>query len=462
MRNVFTARVCSCAVALAAVVLLNAATGYTQEPKKAADTDTKNAEGSEMKKADESNAPKPKETQIALTNYTPKVLPGINQLLTDDFGLIKGKKIGLITNPSGILADGRQNIDALAAKPGVDLIALFGPEHGVRGQFYGGDQVDSGTDPLTGITVHSLYGETHIPKQEWLEPLDALVYDIQDTTNRSYTFYATMAKAMGAAKEAGVPFIVCDRPTPMNGNLVDGNILDPSQGTSFVGLYPIAYIYGMTPGEAASYFNKEFDIGCDLKVVKMKGWRRSMNFGETGLMWVPPSQHVPRWESALFLAITGTYGELHTLNEGVGYTLPFEMTGAPFIDPLEFANALNALHYPGVYFRPTVYKPRYGTYEGELCGGVQIHVLDESKVKPVSLSIHIMEVAQRLYSEHNPLGNESDEKLARRINMFNKVMGTNQVRKDLVAGKRAEEIIGSWQPEMNKFMKTREKYLLYK
>lgn len=390
-----------------------------------------------------------------------KVLPGIDVLITDEVGLIKGKKIGLITNPSGILADGRQNIDALVATPGVELIALFGPEHGVRGQYFAGDKVESEKDPMTGITVHSLYGATHIPKQEWLKPLDALVYDIQDTTNRSYTFYATMAKAMGAAKEAGIPFIVCDRPTPMTGDLVDGNILDPSKGTSFVGLYPIAYIYGMTTGEAASYFNKEFNIGVDLKVVKMKGWKRSMTFGDTGLMWVPPSQHVPRWESSLYMAITGTYGELHTLNEGVGFTLPFEMTGAPFINPQEFADALNAIQYPGVYFRPTVYKPRYGTYADKTIGGVQIHVLDYSKVKPVSLSIYIMEVAQRLYAKDKPLGDESDSKLKSRISMFSKVMGTDQVRNDLLAGKTAKEIIASWQPEVDAFMKTRAKYLLY-
>ncbi len=418
-------------------------------------------EGSETQMEEARETPKPVGTP-GLDGYKPAVLPGINVLLTKEIDLVKGKKIGLITNPSGILADGTQNIDALAAHPDVNLVALFGPEHGVRGQFYGGDKVDSGVDPLTNIPVYSLYGETRVPKQEWLKPLDALLYDIQDTTNRSYTFYATMAHAMGAAKEAGIPFIVLDRPTPMSGNLVDGNILDPSQGTSFVGLYPIAYIYGMTPGEAASYFNKEFDINCDLKVVKMKGWKRKMNFGDTGLMWVPPSPHVPRWDSSLFLAITGTFGELHRMNEGVGYTLPFETVAAPWINPQEFANALNDLHYPGVFFRPTMYQPRYATYADELCGGVQIHVVDYSKVKPVSLSIHIMEVLQRLYPENNPLGDPDDAQLARRIRMFKMVMGTDQVRNDLLAGKSAEEIIASWQPEVDQFMKTRKKYLLYK
>ncbi len=209
-------------------------------------------------------ATQPAGNQPQSAAFQPKVLPGINMLLTEQKDLIRGKKIGLITNPSGILADGRQNIDALAADPDVKLVALFGPEHGVRGQFYGGDSVDSGKDPMTGITVYSLYGKTSVPKQEWLKELDALVYDIQDTTNRSYTFYATMAKAMGAAKEAGIPFIVCDRPTPMSGNLVDGNILDPSKGTSMVGLYPVAYIYGMTPGETAVWLNKTLDLKADL------------------------------------------------------------------------------------------------------------------------------------------------------------------------------------------------------
>ena len=393
---------------------------------------------------------------------TPAVTPGIDRLLTDKRHLIKGKRIGLITNPTGLTADGRQNIDALVADPDIDLVALFGPEHGVRGEYFAGDLVADAVDSVTGIPMYSLYGATRRPKPEWLEGLDALVYDIVDTTNRSYTFIYTMAFAMEAARDAGIPFIVADRPAPMGGNLVDGNILDPSKGTSFVGLYPIAYIYGMTPGELARYFNTEFEIGCDLHVAGMKGWRRDMTWGQTGLLWVLPSQHVPRWETSYFLAITGIFGELHTVNEGVGFTLPFEMTGAPWIDRREFAEELNSRGLPGLFFRPHVWIPRYGSRADVKVEGVQLHITDYSKVRPVEASMHIMEVLRKLYPEHKPLGDDDDERSQGRIRMFNRVMGTDTVRLDLLAGKSAEEIIASWQPEVEEFMEKRARYLIYK
>ena len=393
---------------------------------------------------------------------TPTVVPGIDVLLTEKRDLVRGKKIGLISNPTGITADGRQNIDALFADPEIELVALFGPEHGVRGDFYAGDKVGSDTDSVTGLPVHSLYGATRRPKAEWLEGLDAIVYDILDTGNRSYTYIYSMAYAMEAARDAGIPFIVCDRPNPMGGNLVDGNILDTAKGTSFVGLYPIAYLYGMTPGELARYFNQEFNIHCDLQIVPMKNWSRDMTFDETGLLWVLPSQHVPRWESAFHLAITGTFGELHNMNEGVGFTLPFEMIGAPWIDRQEFADTLNARNLPGLHFRPHVWVPRYGTHNGEKVQGVQVHLIDHAQVRPLSTSVTIMEVLQTLYPEHHPLGNSETKADQGRISMFNKVMGTDQLRADLLAGKTAPEIIASWQPEIDAFLLKRAKYLIYK
>ncbi len=392
----------------------------------------------------------------------PAVTPGIDVLLTSRRDLVDGKRIGLVTNPTGILADGRQNIDALHADPEIELAALFGPEHGVRGHYYAGDKVSAETDPATGVPVHSLYGATRKPKPEWLADLDVLVYDILDTGNRSYTFIYTMAYAMEAARDAGIPFVVCDRPNPLGGNLVDGNILDESQGTSFVGLYPIAYLYGMTPGELARYFNTEFGIGADLYVVEMEGWRRDMTFGDTGLPWVLPSQHVPRWETAWHLAITGTIGELHTINEGVGFTLPFEMAGAPWIDRDELAAELNSRGLPGLFFRPHTWVPRYGTHSGQTVQGVQIHITDAVAVRPVSAGIHLMHALQNQYPDQLPLGDETDEKSSGRISMFNKVMGTNAVRLDLLAGKSAEEIIASWQPAVDEFMAKRAKYLLYR
>lgn len=392
----------------------------------------------------------------------PKVLAGLDVLLTEKLDLIQGKRIGLITNPTGITADGRQNVDALAAAPGVKLAALFGPEHGVRGDAYAGDSVETTTDTRTGIPLYSLYGKNHKPKPEWLAGLDMLLYDIQDTGNRSYTYIGTMARCMEAAKAAGVPFMVLDRPNPMGGELVDGNILDVTKGTSLVGLYPIAYFYGMTPGECALLFNKEFKIGCDLRVVEMKGWKRSMIFSDTGLLWVPPSQHVPRFESSYHMGVTGTIGELHTVNEGVGYTLPFETLGAPWIEAEKFAEALNARRLPGLFFRPMHYSPRYGTYSGEKCHGVQIYILDYRAVRPIAAGTHIMEVLQKMYPEKYPLGDPRDKKSAGRIRMFNKVMGTDQTRFNLLDGKSASAIIASWQPEVEKFLAQRKGYLLYK
>lgn len=396
-------------------------------------------------------------SQMSRHPVEPAVSPGIDLLVSKKRNLIEGKRIGLITNPTGITADGRQNIDLLHEDPQIDLVALFGPEHGVRGEFYAGDSVQSDVDTATGIPVHSLYGSTRRMKPEWLEGIDVLVYDILDTGNRSYTYIYTMAYAMEAARDAGIPFIVCDRPNPLGGNLVDGNILDVSKGTSFVGLYPIAYLYGMTPGELARYFNAEFEIGADLHVVEMEGWNRGMTFDDTGLLWVLPSQHVPHWQSTYFLAITGTFGELHRMNEGVGFTLPFEMVGAPWIDRQVFADTLNDREIPGLFFRPHTWVPRYGTYNGEKVQGVQIHITDYSKVRPVSASIHIMETLQKLYPEENPLGTAEG-----RIAMFNKVMGTDQIRLNLLAGKSAEEIIASWQPEMERFLEKRENYLIYR
>jgi len=402
-----------------------------------------------------------------------RVVPGIDVLLTERIDLIAGKRVGLLTNPSGITMDGRSSIDALHEAPNVNLVALFAPEHGVRGTAYGGDKVTSGTDPQSGVFVYSIYGKTNTPKVEWLKQLDVLVYDIQDTGNRSYTFYCTMANAMKAAREAGITFIVCDRPNPMSGNLVDGNILDVSKGTSLVGCFPIAYFYGMTPGELARMINEEFGVGCKLEVVKMKGWSRSMVFGQTGLLWVPPSQHVPRFETAYYMGITGTLGELHTVNEGVGYTLPFETLGAPWINGDQLADALNARNLPGLFFRPMSYMPRYATYKDQLIHGVEIHITDFSVVRPIEASVDIMEVLQKLYPEKNPLGVVQDPlpadpekakeaKAARaRVSMFNKVMGTDQVRLDILAGKSAVEVISSWQPAVKDFMAKRAKYLIY-
>lgn len=386
----------------------------------------------------------------------PVVKPGIEVLLTQKIDLVKNKRVGLITNPTGIDSNFRSSIDLLHQCKDVKLAALFGPEHGIRGDFFAGEKVTNDIDPITGVKVYSLYGGTFKPTAEMLENIDCLLYDIQDTGCRGYTFIYTMAYGMQAAKEYGKKFIVLDRPNPLGGNLVDGNILDP-QFASFVGLYPIAYSYGMTPGELALYFNKECNINCDLSVVKMDGWKRSMKYWDTGLPWIPPSMHIPRVDTPFYSAITGILGELNTVNEGVGYTLPFEVVGAPWIDAYQLADELNKRNLPGVFFRPVSYEPRYYVFSKQKCKGVQIHILDYNTVMPVSAGIHIMEAIQKLYPDKKLLAPAN----AARIDMFDKVMGTDTVRKALASGKTADEIIKSFESQLQDFMKKRSAYLLY-
>ncbi len=386
----------------------------------------------------------------------PVVQPGIEVLLNEKIDLVKGKRVGLITNPTGVDSKFRSSIDLLHQNEDVKLTALYGPEHGLRGDAFAGEKVEGGIDPVTGVKIHSVYGSTRKPTKQMLEDVDVLLYDIQDTGCRGYTYIYTMAYAMQAAKEYDKDFIVLDRPDPLGGNLVDGNILDP-KFSSFVGLYPIAYCYGMTPGELARYFNNEFDIGCDLTVVPMKGWKRSMKFWDTGLPWIPPSMHIPRVDTPFYSAITGILGELRTVNEGVGYTLPFEVVGAPWMNGTELAEELNKRNLPGVYFRALSYEPRYFHFSRKKLSGVQIHITDFDTIQPVSVGIHLMEAMHKLYPDKNILNPENSNREA----MFDKVMGTDTVRKALTAGKSAEQIISSWQPEFEKFKKKRAQYLIY-
>jgi len=384
------------------------------------------------------------------------VKPGIEVLLEKRLELIKGKTIGLITNPTGVDSKFRSTIDLLHECKECKLIALYGPEHGIRGDFYAGEEVSDGFDPVTGVRIFSLYGASYKPTKEMLKEVDVLIYDIQDTGCRGYTYIYTMSYAMEAAKENDIKFIVLDRPNPLGGDLVDGNVLDPAF-SSFIGRYPIAYVYGMTPGELAQYFNTEFNINCDLEVVKMEGWGRAMKYWDTGLAWIPPSMHIPRADTSFYSAITGILGELQTVNEGVGYTLPFEVVGAPWIDAYKLADELNNRNLQGVRFRPVVFEPRYHNFSKQKCRGIQIHILDYDKLRPVAIGIHIMEALQKFYPDKNIFAPSNKS----RAEMFDKAMGTDRVRSELVGGTSAQEIIKSWQSEIQEFMKKREKYLLY-
>ena len=391
---------------------------------------------------------------LALTkNNLHRVKLGIDVLLEKRFDLIKGKKIGLITNQTGVTSDLRSTIDVLNENPAVQLIALFGPEHGVRGDIGGGEKIQTYKDKKTGIIVYSLYGETYKPTEEMLKNIEVLLYDIQDIGSRAYTYIYTMAYAMEAARDAGILFVVLDRPNPLGGEKIAGNVLDP-KFSSFVGLYPIPYIYGMTVGELAQLFNKEFNINCKLTVVPMEGWKRNMRWKDTGLMWIPTSPHLPHAETSYFVATTGCIGELGTISIGIGYTSPFELIGTPWIDGNKLAQELNSKKLTGVYFRPTSFVPYYFKFIKEQCSGVQIHILDFDKFEPAKAQVHILTTIKKLYPERNIF----DKK---RISMFDKAFGTDEVRKKVSRGDSAESIMKDWGRQLEEFNKIRGRYLIY-
>jgi uncharacterized protein YbbC (DUF1343 family) len=387
---------------------------------------------------------------------TPEVKLGIDVLLESRLNLVKGKRVGLVTNQSGVNRFMVPTMDVMHEHPEINLTALFGPEHGIRGAATAGEKVKNYIDSHTGLMVYSLYGDARGPNEEMVKDIDILVFDIQDIGSRSYTYISTMAECMKSAAKFNIPLIILDRPNPLGGEMIDGNILDP-EWTSFIGIYPIPYCHGMTVGELALYFNTEFEINCDLAVVKMKNWKRRTLWQDTGLGWVPTSPHIPRAITCLYYPLTGNIGELHTINTGVGYTLPFELIGDPTINSYQLADELNKRMLPGVYFQPTYYKPYYHAREGEVCGGVQIVVTNQRKVMPIEVELHIIEALQKYYPDALGFGKTS----RRGFRGFDRSYGTDEIRKRFVAGDTAESIIASYQQELRDFRKDREPYLLY-
>ena len=388
------------------------------------------------------------------------VKPGIDVLRDRGFEILQGKRVGLITNPTGISSDMQSSVDILFNAPGIQLVALFSPEHGVRGDIDAGKDVNGYSDPRTGLPVYSLYGKTRRPTKEMLEGIDILVYDIQDIGVRSYTFISTMGLAMEAATENGIKFVVLDRPNPLTGNRVEGPMLDP-RFKSFIGAYPIPYIYGMTAGELAQMINGEQWLNgagkCDLTVVPMNGWKRSMWWEDTGLTWVPTSPHIPHSFTTIFSVLTGLLGELGTANQGIGYTLPFELIGAPWIDGFALSRYLNSLGLPGVIFRQISYIPFYKDTSGIRYKGVQIHITDRNKINMEQVQLAILEALLRLYPDFNIFNRAKPD----RINNFDKAVGTDEIRRSLVNQVPVDEILNRINQERALFMIKREKYLIY-
>ncbi|VDG89711.1 Uncharacterized protein conserved in bacteria [Lysinibacillus sphaericus] len=373
---------------------------------------------------------------------------GAEMLMKNEKKLLKGKRVGLITNPTGVDQNLNSVVDLLNNDPDIQLAALYGPEHGVRGDAQAGQYVDYYIDEVTGLPVYSLYGKTRKPTPEMLENIDVLVFDIQDVGTRFYTYIYTMALAMEAAQEKGIPFIVLDRPNPLGGKKVEGPVLDP-EFASFVGQYAIPLRHGMTVGELAKLFNKEFDIGSDLTVVKMKGWKRNAYFDETGLQFVMPSPNMPTLETALAYPgaalIEGT-----NVSEGRGTTKPFELIGAPFISSPELVTRLNQLDLPGVTFRAASFTPTFSKHSGKLSHGVQIHITDRNKYEPVETGLHIVKTIKDLYPEQVQL-----------TPFFDNLIGNGWIRPAIENGMTVEEMESRWKKDLREFEKVRKKYLMY-
>ena len=390
--------------------------------------------------------------------YGANVKTGIEVLREDGFKVLEGKRVGLTTNPTGVDSQLKSTIDILWEAQNVNLVALYGPEHGVRGNVHAGDHVDNEVDKKTGLKMYSLYGKTKKPNKEMMDEIDVMVYDIQDNGCRSYTYISTLGMLMEACIEHGKELVVLDRPNPLGGNKIEGCLVEDGY-ISFVSQFKIPYLYGQTPGELALYLNAtDYENKCKLTIVKMKGWKRDMTWDETGLEWIVASPHVPHGQSAVFYPVTGIFGEFGYISIGVGYTLPFEVMGAPWISADTLSEALNALNLPGVYFRPIYYKPYYSTFKGELCQGVQIHILDYEVARLSEIQFLVVQELMRLWPEKDwfELCNQ------KRFNMFDKVCGTNKIREEFGKRYQWEDIREYWYKDVENYRKASSKYYLYK
>ncbi len=405
----------------------------------------------------------------------PPVKLGVEVLFEKHLDLIRGKRVGLITNPTGVDSHLDSIIELFRAQPDVKLVSLYGPEHGVRGNAQAGQYVSFYYDEHYQLPVFSLYGQTHKPPADMLtnideymrtfdtkhegkqvetgmlQSVDVMVFDLQDVGTRVYTYIATMAYAMQACADSGIPFIVLDRPNPIGGVDMEGPILEYPKHSSFIGLYPIPLRHGMTAGELAQLFNAKFlPKKCNLTVVPMENWTRNKWCDETSLPWVLPSPNLPTLDSTTVypgqVILEGS-----NLSEGRGTTKPFETFGAPWIDGFVLSKKLNDLKLPGVQFREVWFTPTFSKFSGTNCGGCQLHVTDRNKFQSVATTLAILSVVKQTYGD----------KLELHASYFDKVMGTSSVREALERGEPAEEIIAGFQPGLAAFEKLRKPYLLY-
>ena len=403
----------------------------------------------------------------------PPVKLGVEIFLERYAGLVKGKTVGLITNPTGTDSMLRSDADLFAVRPDFKLAALFGPEHGAQVSVQAGETVSYYVDSRYGIPVFSLYRPDSRPASvapkdrdaemrsfdtrddgkrllpEMLRGVEVMIFDMQDVGTRVYTYVNTMAYALEACAELGIPFIVLDRPNPIGGTAMEGPVLDPAFA-SFIGVFPVPLRHGMTAGELALMFNEALSKKADLTVIAMDGWPREAYFDDTSLPWVIPSPNMPTLDTATVypgqVMLEGT-----NVSEGRGTTRPFELFGAPWIDGAALSRALNSLGLPGVVFREASFTPMFSKFQGERCGGCQLHVLDRTAFHPVETSLHIVKTVRDLYPD----------KFQFHSDYFDKVMGTSKLRLDLESGRPVQDIVTGWQGELRRFAEARRPYLLY-
>ena len=393
-----------------------------------------------------------------------RVKPGIEVLRDRGFEGLKGKRVGLLTNPSGVDSQLRTTIDILAEN--VNLLALYAPEHGVRGDIWAGGKVESGKDEATGLPVYSLYGATRQATPEMLKGIDIMVYDIQDVGTRSYTFISCLGLTMRSCAAAGIPVMVLDRPNPLGGLKIEGSVVHPGY-FSYVSQYPIPYVYGLTVGEVATLINEEGmnrgqkgdqdHIKCKLTVVPMEGWERWMTYTDTGLPWVMPSPNIPYPRSAICYPCAGLVGEFSNyLNIGIGYTIPFDAFAAEWIDADELKKKLDSYAVPGVAWRTVHYTPFYGSSAKKLIHGVQYYFTDYEAAPITLVQFYVMQAVYELYKK-NPF-----ELSPNRISMFNKVCGTDFVSTTFSKRFRVADIRQYWDSDVNDFRNLCQKYYIYK
>lgn len=394
-----------------------------------------------------------------------QVRPGIEVLRDSGFEGLQGRRVGLVTNPSGVDCDLRSTIDILAEAPGVNLVALYAPEHGVRGDIYAGGKVESGRDDHTGLPVHSLYGSTRQPTKEMLKGVDIMVYDIQDVGTRSYTFISTLGLVMRTCAEMGIPVMVLDRPNPLGGLKIEGPLVRDGFH-SFVSQYKIPYVYGLTVGELAVLINEEGlnrgqngrsePLKCKLTVIPMEGWTRDMLFEDTGLPWVLPSPNIPYPENAIGYPSAGLCGELYDyLNIGIGYTLPFGTFAEEWVDADKLKAKLDSYNLPGVAWRTVHYKPISGRLNGKLIHGVQYYYTDYEAADITLTQFYVMQAVYELYGK-NPFTGAGD-----RLAMFNKVCGSDYVSVNFGRTMKVSSIATYWTADVDAFRKLARKYQMY-